>query len=93
MVLLLDIWCAILLGIIYIAFQAFPIIFIDHHAFTNGELGLTFLGVDLGLAIALMSQPFWNKYSRKMMIRYDGNPPPETWLRMGQWGAILCPIG
>lgn len=93
MVLLLDLWCAVILGIIYLAFQAFPIIFVEHHGFTPGQLGLTFLGVDIGLAIALVSQPFWNKYTKKVMDQHKCHPPPEAWLRMGQWGAIICPIG
>jgi len=84
---------AIILGIIYLTFQSFPIIFIDGHGFNTQMLGLTFIGVDIGLGIALLCQPFFNRSRVRLVEKYDGNPPPEVWLKMGQIGAILVPIG
>lgn len=61
MALLLDLWNAILLGILYLAFQAFPIIFEEGHHFTIELTGLTFLGVGVGMLLGLATQPFWNR--------------------------------
>lgn len=61
MVLLLNIWDALLLGILYLAFQAFPIIFEQNHGFSAEETGMSFLGIGFGMIIAVSSQPLWNR--------------------------------
>jgi hypothetical protein len=77
MALLLDIWYAalfslitqsnsfdrssLLLGILYLTFQGFPIIFGDNHGFNQQSVGLSFLGLGIGLLIVPFTQPFWNK--------------------------------
>lgn len=53
---------AVILGILYLAFQVFPIIFEQGHHFNTQMTGLTFLGIGLGMVSAIASQPFWNKY-------------------------------
>lgn len=62
MALLLNTWNALLLGILYLAFQAFPIIFMEKHGFDAQTTGLTFLGIGVGMLCAISSQPFWNRY-------------------------------
>ena len=52
---------ALVLGILYLAFQAFPIIF-GRHGFSQQFIGLSFLGIGVGMAIGGLSQPFWNRY-------------------------------
>ncbi|KAL6306779.1 major facilitator superfamily domain-containing protein [Sparassis latifolia] len=93
MALALDTWNALILGILYLAFQAFPIIFEDLHGFNCQETGLSFLGIGVGMFAALATQPLWNRFHRNQTIKYNGPPPPETRLVMGQWGGILAPIG
>ncbi|KAI0939121.1 hypothetical protein AcV5_000624 [Taiwanofungus camphoratus] len=93
MALFLDTWNALLLGILYLAFQAFPIIFEDLHGFNYQTTGLSFLGIGVGMIAALATQPLWNKFNRKQAEKYDGHPPPETRLVIGQVGGILAPIG
>lgn len=50
-----------ILGILYLAFQAFPIIF-GRHGFSQELIGLSFLGIGVGMIVAGLSQPFWNRY-------------------------------
>lgn len=52
---------ALILGILYLAFQAFPIIFERGHGFNAQMTGLTFLGIGLGMIIGLSTQPYWNR--------------------------------
>ncbi|KAF7421327.1 hypothetical protein PC9H_011849 [Pleurotus ostreatus] len=92
MALLLDVWNALILGILYLTFQAFPIVFERGHGFNMQETGLSFLGIGLGMLIAIFTQPFWNRRFARQSLIYDGNPPPEARLIMGQVGAILVPI-
>ncbi|KAJ7624144.1 major facilitator superfamily domain-containing protein [Mycena rosella] len=92
MALLLDTWNALLLGILYLMFQAFPIIFENGHHFNVQTTGLTFLGIGLGMGMGLASQPFWNRVSAREAAKHGGKAPPETLLLMGQAGGVLVPI-
>ncbi|KAG1861380.1 major facilitator superfamily domain-containing protein [Suillus tomentosus] len=93
MALLLDSWNALILGILYLAFQAFPIIFGDVHGFNMQTTGLTFIGIGLGMLSAISTQPLWNRLYARETAKYNGDPPPEMRLIMGQVGAILVPVG
>ncbi|TFK32753.1 major facilitator superfamily domain-containing protein [Crucibulum laeve] len=93
MALLLDIWTALILGILYLAFQAFPVIFEKGHGFNMQSTGMSFLGIGLGMLIAISTQPYWNNLYRRESERNGGNVPPEARLFMGEVGGILVPIG
>ncbi|GJE92265.1 MFS general substrate transporter [Phanerochaete sordida] len=92
MALLLNLWAALILGIQYLTFQAFPIIFEDGHHFNVQSTGMSFIGMGLGLLLGLACQPIINIFLRKQKIKYNGNPPPEIRLVIGMWGAVLIPI-
>ncbi|THH29235.1 hypothetical protein EUX98_g4950 [Antrodiella citrinella] len=92
MALLLDLWSAILLGILYLAFEAFPIIFGQVHNFNTQEVGLSFLGIGIGMALALCSQPLWNRLYARQAKEGGGVRSPECNLIIGQWGAVLVPV-
>ncbi|KAG8709133.1 hypothetical protein FRC08_018524 [Ceratobasidium sp. 394] len=93
MALLLDIWCSLLLGILYLCFTAFPTIFGTNHGFNTQCVGLSFMGIGFGMVIALATQPFWNRLQAKYNAQHAGAPPPETRLFIGMAGAFLVPIG
>lgn len=92
MALLLSTWTALLLGILYLAFQAFPIIFMGLHGFSIEMTGLSFIGIGVGMICACASQPLWNRRLAKVMEKYDNNPPPEVHLDVGKVGGILVAI-
>lgn len=92
MALLLDLWNALLLGILYLAFQAFPIIFERGHHFSMQLTGLTFLGIGIGMIGGLLTTPFFNQWYKRIADRNGGKSKPETVLLMGQFGAVLVPI-
>ncbi|TFK50659.1 MFS general substrate transporter [Heliocybe sulcata] len=92
MALLLDTWNALILGILYLAFQAYPFIFEDNHGFTPQFTGLTFLGIGIGMFTALATQPYWNRLHARRAAQYGEHPPPEIRLIMGQVGGVLAPI-
>ncbi|KAF7305789.1 RNA polymerase II-associated protein [Mycena chlorophos] len=92
MALLLDTWTSVLLGILYLFFQAFPIIFEDIHHFNVQMTGLSFLGIGIGMAIGLATQPWWNRRTARIAAEHGGKAPPETLLVMGQVGGILVPL-
>ncbi|TCD70550.1 hypothetical protein EIP91_002896 [Steccherinum ochraceum] len=92
MALLLDLWSALLLGILYLAFQVFPIIFGQGHHFNVQSVGMTFLGIGLGMVVAVACTPLWNALYRRETARHNGNPPPEMRLIIGMVGAVIVPI-
>lgn len=61
----LCIYSAILLGILYLFFDAFQIVFQSVYGFELWQRGLTFLGLLTGMIFAVLSDPCWRlKYSR-----------------------------
>jgi len=92
MALLLDTWNALLLGILYLMFQAFPIIFENGHHFNMQATGLTFLGIGIGMGIGLATQPYWNRLGARAAAENGGKAPPETLLAMGEVGGVLVPL-
>ncbi|KAL1939904.1 hypothetical protein VTO73DRAFT_9604 [Trametes versicolor] len=93
MALALDVWSALLLGILYLAFQAFPIIFEEVHDFDIQSTGLAFIGIGVGISGALCTQPYWNSRFRAEAKKHGGHPPPEVRLLIAQFGGVLAPIG
>lgn len=70
MALLLDLWSALLLGILYLTFQAFPIIFGRQHHFSLELTGLSFLGIGIGLMLGLATQPYINKCAHSLPVHW-----------------------
>ncbi|KZT29306.1 MFS general substrate transporter [Neolentinus lepideus HHB14362 ss-1] len=91
MILFLDLWNALILGILYLTFQAYPIIFENGHGYSMQSTGFTFLAIGLGMLISLGTQPYWNRLEACMSARCCGASPPELRLIMGQAGGILVP--
>ncbi|CCM05653.1 uncharacterized protein FIBRA_07883 [Fibroporia radiculosa] len=92
MALLLDMWNALVLGILYLTFQAYPIIYEDVHGFNMQDTGMAFLGLGIGILAALATQPLWNRFNRKQAEKFTGTPPPESCLIMGQVGGVMVSV-
>jgi len=82
----------LVLGILYLTFQAFPIIFQEKHGFNLQSTGLTFLGIAIGMLLGLCTMPYWNRKYRMYKEVHGGDPPAEFRLLMGQVGGILVPL-
>ncbi|KAK4935548.1 hypothetical protein LTR10_023411 [Elasticomyces elasticus] len=100
MCLFLCLYSAILLGIVYLFFGAFPLVFINNHGFSLYQVGLSFCGLGLGIIIGAMTNPYWHKNFDKMVAKLEAEtgqqgikPPPEFRLPPAMAGAILVPIG
>ncbi|EPS93446.1 hypothetical protein FOMPIDRAFT_1097867, partial [Fomitopsis schrenkii] len=78
MALSLNLWTALTLGILYLTFEAFPLIFGRQHGFNTQETGLAFLGMGVGLLIALATLGLWNCFDRRMAEKHGGKMPPEA---------------
>lgn len=99
MVSILCIYSALLLGILYLFFGAYPLIFGNNHGFDLSQTGLTFLGIFFGEACAISLDPIWRTLRRRMQRKKDdasgkpGEPDPEFRLPPTVFGAPLVTIG
>lgn len=99
MVLNLCLFSAILLGILYLFFGAFPVVFQGNHNFTISQTGMSFLGIFVGLVLGAATDPFWHKnYVRLIRQREEatgeiGGSEPEYRLPPTIAGAFIVPVG
>ena len=93
MCLILCVFTAILLGILYLFFGAFPLIYSTNYHFTLSQTGLSFLGLMAGMAIGIMTDPYWARNYRRLVAKAGGTSQPEFRLPPAIAGAVLIPIG
>jgi hypothetical protein len=69
MALILNIYTAILLGLLYLFFGAFPLIFSTNYGFNLWQIGLTFMGLGVAMVVACLSTPFWTNFRHRLVER------------------------
>ncbi|GIK07614.1 hypothetical protein Aspvir_003280 [Aspergillus viridinutans] len=91
MVFLLNLYIALIYGLLYVWFESFPIVFTEIYHFNLGQLGLAFLGILVG---ALLTIPYYWWMHRYLEPQFDenGNVPPEARLGPAVVGACFIPI-
>ncbi|KAL4815670.1 major facilitator superfamily domain-containing protein [Aspergillus spinulosporus] len=97
MCLCLDLYSAILLGTLYLFFGAFPLVFKTTYDMSLWQVGLTFLGIIIGMLVAAASNPIWNNI-RVHLMSHDqeagvSKAEPEHQLPPAILGSILIPVG
>lgn len=92
-VLLINVYIGLIYSIMYIWFEAFPIVFREVHGFTLVELGVSYCAIMVGVAtleVVYISFVF-KKYTPR--IHRDEDVEPEVFLPMAIFGGLLMPIG
>ncbi|KAJ7583619.1 MFS general substrate transporter [Mycena floridula] len=94
MLLCVTLYMALLYGILYLNFVAYPIIFEIGHGFNAGEEGLMFLPLFVGSTLsAIASVLFYNpRYIKEAAAYPPGKAPPELRLPSTKIGACMLPI-
>ncbi|KAH8819819.1 major facilitator superfamily domain-containing protein [Xylogone sp. PMI_703] len=92
-VLLLTVYMAIINGTLYMLFAAFPIVFQEVRGWNQGVGGLAFLGVMIGMMLALVYSVWDNKRYRQVVKSSGGFALPEARLPPGLVGSIAIPVG
>lgn len=93
--LLSSIYIAIVYGILYLSFGAFPIVFEGHRGWNQGVSGLAFLGVAVGMFSALCYY-IWDdnhRFIRLCRASPGGIAPPEARLPPTLVASVALPIG
>lgn len=93
MALILNLYSAILLGILYLFFGAFPLVFEGVFGFNLWQTGLTFLGLLLGMIAAAMTSGFWVTVRARLIERNGGKLEPEFRLPAVIAGSLFVTIG
>ncbi|KAI1845438.1 hypothetical protein JX266_008533 [Neoarthrinium moseri] len=93
MCLFLDLFAAILLGILYLFFGAFGVVFGDVYGFNLWQTGLSFLGIFFGMIMASASTPIWRRVHGRLVAENGGRSEPEYQLPSGIAGAVLVTAG
>ena len=95
----LCLFSALLLGVLYLFFGAFEVVFTKNHGFELWQVGLTFSGLLVGELFAISTEPLWHKnYIRLVNNREKsggepGGSEPEYRLPPAIVGSILVPAG
>jgi hypothetical protein len=98
MAVILNLYTAVLLGLLYLFFGAFPLIFTTNHGFNLWQIGLTFMGLLVAMIVACLSTPFWTKlrhHLREKRFKETGvfKDEPEDQLPPVIFGAPLITGG
>ncbi|OJJ45975.1 hypothetical protein ASPZODRAFT_152227 [Penicilliopsis zonata CBS 506.65] len=92
-VLVMNIYIAFVYGILYIWFEAFPIIFEEVHGFNPGQSGMSFLGTITGtICFAIPGYFSWKYFYQSKRFNQDGTLPPEEQLPPACFGSICLPV-
>ncbi|KAF2205973.1 MFS general substrate transporter [Delitschia confertaspora ATCC 74209] len=99
MCLALCIYCSVLLGVLYLFFGAFGLVFRINHGFKLWQVGLTFLGITIGMICGTLTTPWFNKNYRRLLKKHEddgnlkGSSEPEFRLPPAIAGSPLAVIG
>ncbi|CAI7632155.1 unnamed protein product [Penicillium pancosmium] len=89
-----NIYVAIVYGILYLCFTAYPIVFGDIRGWSLGLSGLAFLGIGIGVLITIACEPL----VRRLINSHEKDPEtgkvhPEAMVSFVCICSILIPIG
>lgn len=93
LLLILSFWSALLLSILYLFFQLFPLVFGAAYTFTPLECSLSLLGIVVGMLLAMCSMPLWSiLYVRQLQPRLKSTENKRSLLSyLFQRPAIASP--
>ena len=95
----LCLYSALLLGLVYLFFGAFAVVFQTNHDFELHEVGLSFLGMLVGMMFGVATDPLWHRQYKRLIRAREaaggepGGNEPEYRLPPAVAGAVLVPVG
>ncbi|BAE56292.1 unnamed protein product [Aspergillus oryzae RIB40] len=88
----LNLYISLIYGILYIFFEAFPIVFSEIHGFNMGQTGLAFLGILIGAILIIPCYFYWKAKYQSQHFDQNWNIAPEHQLPPACVGAFALPI-
>ncbi|KXJ86480.1 MFS transporter [Microdochium bolleyi] len=91
-VFVLDLYIALIYGLLYIWFESFPIVFSEIYGFSLGLEGVAFLGILVGVFVVFPPFVWYNRKYTEPRFNENGELKPELRLPPSFVGAFAIPI-
>ncbi|CAG8898269.1 unnamed protein product [Penicillium egyptiacum] len=89
-----NIYIAIIYGILYLCFVAYPIVFRDIRGWQLGVSGLAFLGIGIGVLLTIACEPLIRRLINSHVKDPEtGKPHPEAMVAFVCICATMIPVG
>jgi len=89
----LSVYLALIYGYLYLLFTTFSTVFPGQYGFSTGISGLAFLGLGVGISLALGVLSWFSDWMQARLTRKHGESKPEYRLVTLVFGIPLLPIG
>ncbi|SCV05554.1 LANO_0H10044g1_1 [Lachancea nothofagi CBS 11611] len=86
-------YTGLVLAIIYMFFLAFPLVFTTLYNFTKVEVGVSYMGLLVGIFMAAPTSLWFQKRYQQRVSRNNGVSVPEFRFEPLFYGAFLSPMG
>ncbi len=90
-ILVIDLYTALLYGVLYVWFESFPLVFGGIYQFSIGQQGLVFLGIFVGALVTVPCYMLWLRWYLVPSLR-EQSFKPEGILVPTFFGAIALPL-
>lgn len=90
---ILSLYMALVFGILYMQFYAFPLVFTHDRGWSPGVSALTFIGMSVGSNLALLYMVLVGNPAYRRKLHTEGYQPPEARLPSAVVGATILPVG
>ncbi|KAL8921019.1 MAG: hypothetical protein Q9208_005910 [Pyrenodesmia sp. 3 TL-2023] len=88
----LNLYSALIYGLLYLWFESFPIVFVDIYQFSGGTEGLAFLGMLIGSFIIMVPFFYYNHRFVEPQFNENDQLRPEIRLQPAMVGAFFIPV-
>ncbi|KAK8050322.1 hypothetical protein PG994_012052 [Apiospora phragmitis] len=88
----LDLYIALVYGLLYIWFESFPIVFTEIYGFSLGKEGLAFIGILVGVFVVLPPFVWYQHKYIEPKFNENGELKPEWRLPPACVGSLAIPI-
>ncbi|KAK8055208.1 hypothetical protein PG993_000435 [Apiospora rasikravindrae] len=88
----LDLYIALIYGLLYIWFESFPIVFTEIYGFSLGKEGLAFIGILVGVFVVLPPFAWYHNKYIEPKFNDKGELKPEWRLPPAFIGSLTIPI-
>lgn len=92
MVFFLNLYIALIYGLLYIWFESFPIVFVGIYGFNLGQEGLAFLGIMVGALVTIPPFFAYLHFVQEKQFNENGELKPEKRLPPAMVGGFFIPI-